>query len=69
MPVVAPYRSQRKSEIIARFPELPLELTLTCIAPTTLVGALVHCGACNKCEERRRAFGAAGVRDKTRYLL
>jgi 7-cyano-7-deazaguanine synthase len=65
--VVAPYRSQHKSEIIARFPELPLELTLTCMAPRSVDGALVHCGACNKCEERRRAFVAAGVTDKTKY--
>ncbi|HLF78820.1 MAG TPA: 7-cyano-7-deazaguanine synthase [Dehalococcoidia bacterium] len=65
--VVAPYRSQHKSQIIARFPELPLELTLTCMAPRLVDGSVVHCGACNKCEERRRAFVSAGVADKTKY--
>ncbi|HLF71235.1 MAG TPA: 7-cyano-7-deazaguanine synthase [Dehalococcoidia bacterium] len=61
--VVAPYRSQHKSEIIARFPALPLHLTLTCMAPRN--GR--HCGACNKCRERQEAFRAAGVEDKTPY--
>ena len=27
----------------------------------------VHCGACNKCRERREAFRAAGVADRTIY--
>ena len=65
--VIAPYRSRHKSEIIADFPDLPLELTLTCMAPRVIEGTLVHCGACNKCEERRRAFKAAGVQDRTAY--
>jgi 7-cyano-7-deazaguanine synthase len=69
--VVAPYRSQHKSEIIARFPELPLHLTLTCMAPrngpSTSSGQAIHCGACNKCRERQEAFRAAGVIDKTPY--
>jgi len=67
--VVAPYRHQHKSEVIARFPELPLELTLTCMAPRLVEGVLVHCGACNKCAERRRAFKTAGVEDKTTYTI
>jgi len=66
--VIAPYRSRHKHEIISAFPDLPLELSLTCMAPSIVDGALVHCGACNKCEERRRAFVAAGVVDKTRYV-
>ena len=66
--VIAPYRSRHKSEIIAAFPDLPLELTLTCMAPRFTEASLVHCGACNKCEERRRAFKGAGVEDRTAYL-
>jgi 7-cyano-7-deazaguanine synthase len=65
--VVAPYRQQHKSQIIARFPELPLEMTITCMAPLLQDGSLLHCGACNKCRERREAFAAAGVTDRTTY--
>jgi 7-cyano-7-deazaguanine synthase len=65
--VIAPYRSRHKADIIAASPTLPLELTLTCMAPRSDGVGVVHCGACNKCEERRRAFRAAGVPDKTRY--
>lgn len=61
--VSAPYRGLTKSDIIRRFAELPLELTLTCMAPTS--GR--HCGRCNKCGERRNAFRASGVADRTVY--
>jgi 7-cyano-7-deazaguanine synthase len=66
--VIAPYRHQHKSQIIARFPELPLHLTLTCMAPVEHDGAVLHCGNCNKCRERQEAFAAAGVKDRTRYM-
>jgi 7-cyano-7-deazaguanine synthase in queuosine biosynthesis len=29
----------------------------------------VHCGACSKCRERRDAFAAAGVPDRTAYAV
>jgi 7-cyano-7-deazaguanine synthase len=61
--VVAPYRNLHKSDLIARFAALPLHLTLTCMAPRDAK----HCGACNKCRERREAFRDAGVEDRTRY--
>jgi 7-cyano-7-deazaguanine synthase len=61
--VVAPYRGLHKADIIARFPKLPLERTLTCMAPRE--GR--HCGACNKCFERQEAFRQAGVADPTAY--
>lgn len=63
--IVAPYRGRRKEELIREFQEMPLELTLTCMQPH---GA-IHCGACNKCQERRDGFTRAGVRDRTRYLV
>ena len=66
--VMAPYRQQHKAEIIARFPELPLHLTLTCMSPVERDSALLHCGDCNKCRERQEAFAAAGVEDKTPYV-
>jgi 7-cyano-7-deazaguanine synthase len=61
--VDAPYRGLTKSDIIKRFRELPLELTLTCMAPKS--GR--HCGRCNKCGERRNAFRESGVPDRTVY--
>jgi 7-cyano-7-deazaguanine synthase len=62
--VEAPYRDLRKSEVLKRFSELPLELTSTCMTPKN--GK--HCGRCNKCGERRLAFQEAGVPDNTVYL-
>jgi 7-cyano-7-deazaguanine synthase in queuosine biosynthesis len=37
------------------------------MAPEERDGTLLHCGACNKCRERREAFAAAGVKDLTLY--
>jgi 7-cyano-7-deazaguanine synthase len=61
--VEAPYRGLHKSDIIRQFRDLPLELTSTCMAPA----AGKHCGRCNKCAERRKAFRASGVPDRTVY--
>ncbi len=61
--VIAPYRGLHKAEIIRRHAGLPLELSLSCMQPRE--GR--HCGACNKCAERRRAFLEAGVADRTDY--
>jgi 7-cyano-7-deazaguanine synthase len=61
--VKAAFRELQKWEIIRRFKDLPLELTLTCMAPA----AGKHCGECNKCSERRVAFDRSGVRDLTIY--
>jgi 7-cyano-7-deazaguanine synthase len=65
--VIAPYRHLHKSQLIERLPELPLELTLTCMAPVTAGISVLHCGACNKCRERQDAFREAGVQDRTAY--
>ncbi len=62
--VEAPYRGIHKSDLIRDNSHLPLELTVTCMAPRDGT----HCGACNKCGERRRAFNEAGVLDKTPYV-
>jgi 7-cyano-7-deazaguanine synthase len=61
--VEAPYRGLTKAELVRRRRDLPLELTLTCIAPRDAS----HCGACNKCHERQKAFQQAGVTDPTTY--
>ena len=59
----APYRGRRKIDLIRENNDLPLELSLTCMTP---VDGL-HCGQCQKCEERIDAFTAAGVEDRTEY--
>jgi 7-cyano-7-deazaguanine synthase len=62
--IEAPLRGFHKEELIKQFKDLPLQLTLTCMAPS---GSL-HCGQCNKCFERQQAFLKAGVTDRTIYL-
>ena len=62
--VKAAFRDLRKWEIIQRFNHLPLESTLTCMAPR----GVRHCGQCNKCRERQVAFEKASVRDPTDYV-
>jgi 7-cyano-7-deazaguanine synthase len=61
--VEAPIRGLHKDDLIRTYKDLPLELTLTCMAPK---GAQ-HCGQCNKCRERQLAFQNAGVVDRTVY--
>jgi len=62
--IIAPYRHKSKEEVIRRGQEWPLHLSFSCIAPE----GKFHCGRCNKCAERRRAFKQAGVQDKTIYV-
>lgn len=61
--VEAPFRNGSKAQLIRTHRHLPLELSLTCVAPSE--GR--HCGDCNKCRERREAFAEAGAIDKTSY--
>ena len=61
--VLAPYRGRSKVDLIRENRHLPIEFSLTCMTP---VDAL-HCGRCQKCEERIDAFTAAGVGDRTNY--
>jgi len=42
---------------------LPLEHTFSCIRPI----ANIHCGQCNKCAERQKAFHDAAMTDPTAY--
>jgi 7-cyano-7-deazaguanine synthase len=44
---------------------LPLQHTFSCIHPQEGL----HCGRCNKCGERRRAFAEAGMADPTAYAV
>jgi 7-cyano-7-deazaguanine synthase len=61
--VLQPYRGLTKAEVLLRGRHLPLHLTFSCIRPVN--GQ--HCGACNKCAERRQAFAAAGIPDRSQY--
>lgn len=61
--VLRPYSTLTKREVMRRGRDLPLELTFSCIRP--VLGK--HCGACNKCAERRLAFADAEIVDRTDY--
>jgi 7-cyano-7-deazaguanine synthase len=58
-----PYLGLHKADVMRRARELPLHLTFSCIRPV----AGKHCGACNKCAERKKAFRDAGLPDRTPY--
>lgn len=58
-----PFDKLHKDEVIQRTHDVPWEMTFSCIAPRSLR----HCGRCNKCAERKKAFRAADVADPTRY--
>jgi len=59
----APFALMTKSQVMELGRDLPLELTFCCLAPV----AGLHCGRCNKCQERIEAFRTAGIEDRTRY--
>ena len=61
--VLRPYAGLHKGAVMHRGRDLPLEWTFSCIRPIN--GK--HCGKCNKCAERRRAFSEAGMMDRTSY--
>ena len=61
--ICRPYASLTKSEVMRRGQGLPLHLTFSCLAPAS--GA--HCGRCNKCAERQRAFASIHAADPTVY--
>lgn len=58
-----PYAGLSKRDVLLRGRGLPLQYTFSCIRP---IGGR-HCGHCNKCGERRKAFADAGIADLTEY--
>ena len=61
--LVRPLAQLDKSQVMRLGRNLPLELTFSCLNPSDAE----HCGACNKCAERRLAFRQAGLADPTSY--
>ncbi|MER3416252.1 MAG: 7-cyano-7-deazaguanine synthase [Gemmataceae bacterium] len=58
-----PFAHMDKAAVLHLGRDLPLHWTFSCIQPED--GQ--HCGRCNKCAERRRAFREAGLSDPTWY--
>lgn len=61
--LATPLAGMSKAQVLRDSRGLPLELSFSCIAPE----GRLHCGGCNKCGERRRAFADAGLPDPTSY--
>jgi len=61
--VLTPLRRFVKAQLIRSADAACLGSTFSCLNPR----GVTHCGRCNKCAERQRAFRAAGVPDPTAY--
>ena len=62
--LIRPFDHLHKTDVLLRGKDLPLHLTFSCISPVE--GQ--HCGACNKCAERKTGFADAGLPDETSYF-
>ena len=65
LPIETPLAGLTKAEVVRRAAGLPIEFTFSCLAPTP---DHRHCGACNKCAERKKGFSEAGLADPTEYV-
>ncbi len=61
--VLRPYAKLSKAAVMKRGGAVPLLWSFSCIQPQ----GEKHCGRCNKCAERRKAFKEAGLPDPTLY--
>lgn len=61
--IVRPFEQMTKQDVMLAGKRLPLEHTFSCLAPEDGL----HCGRCNKCAERARAFRLLRVNDPTPY--
>lgn len=58
-----PFREWNKNEILTQAKPEFLDLTFSCLTPIQEK----HCGQCNKCAERQRAYRLAKWEDRTEY--
>jgi 7-cyano-7-deazaguanine synthase len=61
--IVRPFAEFDKRAVMNLGRDLPLELTFSCLVPHSGL----HCGRCNKCAERQRAFSLIELPDPTIY--
>jgi len=63
--IIAPFRTLSKEAVVRRGQRLglPLHFSFSCISPRRGL----HCGRCNKCAERQKAFATAEIPDRTKY--
>jgi len=61
--IVTPFSDLTKAEVLYLGRDLQLQHTFSCINPE----GDRHCGRCNKCAERRRAFSDLLIEDVTAY--
>ena len=61
--VSVPFQSWTKKKVLQKANGLPLHLSYSCINPK----GSHHCGKCNKCAERKRAFKRANIEDRSIY--
>jgi 7-cyano-7-deazaguanine synthase len=61
--ILRPFERMHKAEVMQLGRGLPLQWSFSCIRPQN--GK--HCGRCNKCAERKRAFKDAAMPDPTEY--
>ncbi len=62
--IKTPFLGKNKNQVMKIGRDLPLDKTFSCISPRKKN----HCGKCNKCAERKKAFRNAGIKDPTRYV-
>jgi len=60
--LIQPLAQKTKAEVMTLGAAMPLEHTFSCLAPH----GNLHCGGCNKCDERKRAFKTLNA-DPTSY--
>ena len=63
--IETPYLEKSKKEILVKAAKtIPIEYTFSCLNPVEFY----HCGVCNKCAERQKAFASAKLEDPTGYV-